>query len=207
MPQNRFLNEEARRNRMNRAVPMVRCDQCGAEFVPYNHKARFCSPACAGEHSRISRRRTTDLPAKTCPECREQFNPATWSRQVYCTVRCRRSACLRRILKDPRRAAARKALWRTYSKSEAYRLGQKNHKARRRTAERKGDNISLADWKALVARFDGKCAYCRQELPLTMDHVKPLIKGGEHVLSNIVPACAKCNATKREHDWSDRLCL
>lgn len=42
-----------------------------------------------------------------------------------------------------------------------------------------------------------KCHYCRKKFnKLTMDHVIPLSKGGEHSASNIVPACLSCNLKK-----------
>ena len=53
-------------------------------------------------------------------------------------------------------------------------------------------------WKARLA--EGKCHYCggsfRPE-ELTMDHVIPVARGGNSVKSNVVPACEKCNKTKK----------
>lgn len=31
---------------------------------------------------------------------------------------------------------------------------------------------------------------------MTADHVKPLAKGGPHILANIRPACVSCNSRK-----------
>lgn len=50
-----------------------------------------------------------------------------------------------------------------------------------------------------------RCAYCgcqgRQEL--TLDHVRPRVRGGENLRSNLVPSCLRCNREKGSHDWRD----
>lgn len=47
----------------------------------------------------------------------------------------------------------------------------------------------LFDW------YDGKCAYC--EAPATaLDHVTPIISGGQTEPGNMLPACALCNGSK-----------
>lgn len=49
-----------------------------------------------------------------------------------------------------------------------------------------------------ILRRDGhKCLYCgRSDIPLTVDHVLPLSRGGEDVWENLVCACVKCNNKK-----------
>ncbi|MGX7727586.1 HNH endonuclease [Rhodococcus sp. 5G237] len=41
---------------------------------------------------------------------------------------------------------------------------------------------------------------CRQQLngKGTVDHVKPINKGGPHMLANLRPACGPCNSRKRD---------
>lgn len=74
--------------------------------------------------------------------------------------------------------------------------------ALRRRARVKGNDatgLSRADWKRIVDHFEGKCAYCSKPTArLEREHVKPLHRGGRHDVSNIVPACRKCNSSKRE---------
>ncbi|TAL43881.1 MAG: HNH endonuclease, partial [Salinibacterium sp.] len=43
---------------------------------------------------------------------------------------------------------------------------------------------------------DGKCAYCGAPAD-TIDHATPLARGGKHAISNLLPACKKCNFTKK----------
>lgn len=51
--------------------------------------------------------------------------------------------------------------------------------------------------------FGYQCSYCGGEFE-QVDHVKPLSKGGPHCLSNLRPACKKCNLSKHNknlHEW------
>jgi len=43
-----------------------------------------------------------------------------------------------------------------------------------------------------------RCHYCTMERKLTLDHVIPLSKGGQHTKANVVPACGPCNSKKRD---------
>lgn len=51
---------------------------------------------------------------------------------------------------------------------------------------------------AAIASTSGLCTYCGLAKKLEMDHVDPLIHGGEHDVDNIVPACKSCNASKHD---------
>ena len=52
----------------------------------------------------------------------------------------------------------------------------------------------------LLATNDNQCFYCKVEIKrginLHLDHVVPLSRGGEHSITNLVPACAFCNLKK-----------
>lgn len=56
--------------------------------------------------------------------------------------------------------------------------------------------VSARDWRRLVQRAGGRCAYCGEVRPLTKDHVIPVSRGGRHAIGNILPACLSCNASK-----------
>lgn len=47
------------------------------------------------------------------------------------------------------------------------------------------------------AYYGGKCWICGTRATVS-DHVKPIAKGGAHMLSNIRPACVPCNSAKRD---------
>lgn len=61
-------------------------------------------------------------------------------------------------------------------------------------------SFTLAEWKDLVAKFGGVCVGCLQTLPLTVDHVRPLSKGGTSFIENIQPLCLSCNSRKRDQE-------
>lgn len=51
-----------------------------------------------------------------------------------------------------------------------------------------------------VLRRDGySCQYCGSGKRLTLDHVIPRSKGGQHTWNNVVAACERCNGRKGDH--------
>jgi hypothetical protein len=54
------------------------------------------------------------------------------------------------------------------------------------------------EWAAIKKQFKNRCVYCGEVKPLTMDHIIPLSKGGQHTKNNIIPACLSCNSAKRD---------
>jgi len=63
------------------------------------------------------------------------------------------------------------------------------------------NTLTFEEWSEILNSFNNACAYClRTDLPMTMDHVLPISKGGPHTAANVVPACKPCNC--RKHDRS-----
>lgn len=56
-------------------------------------------------------------------------------------------------------------------------------------------SLSQTEWEGLLSLYNGLCAYCPQEAEV-IDHVVPMASGGEHSISNVVPACSACNLSK-----------
>lgn len=51
----------------------------------------------------------------------------------------------------------------------------------------------------LLAKFDHTCVYCgATNIPLNIDHVHPLSRGGSDRVSNLVLACVPCNQAKAD---------
>jgi 5-methylcytosine-specific restriction endonuclease McrA len=49
--------------------------------------------------------------------------------------------------------------------------------------------------RAVLERDGHQCAYCGTRAD-TIDHVRPRSRGGEHIWTNVVAACARCNHRK-----------
>jgi 5-methylcytosine-specific restriction endonuclease McrA len=70
-------------------------------------------------------------------------------------------------------------------------------KRRARLGNAPVNDLTPAQWREIKETFKHCCAYCgKKSKKLTMDHITPLIKGGSHTASNIVPACKSCNSKK-----------
>lgn len=90
----------------------------------------------------------------------------------------------------------------------------KNREATRRYAARKRaayksalNPLSKEQQKHRFDLFSSHCAYCGGTGALAVEHVLPLSKGGLDEANNVVPACPRCNSSKRDHfveDWYRR---
>lgn len=52
--------------------------------------------------------------------------------------------------------------------------------------------------REVLRRDNHACQYCGSTKHLTLDHVIPRSKGGQHTWDNVVTACEKCNSTKKD---------
>lgn len=68
-----------------------------------------------------------------------------------------------------------------------------NHKALLNGSE---GTYTEAEWTELCARYSYLCLCCKEQKPLTVDHVIPVTKGGRNDVSNLQPLCKECNSRK-----------
>lgn len=80
------------------------------------------------------------------------------------------------------------------TKLEQRRLRQ--HERRIRLATSDVRKVTAKDWRRLIARYDGLCAYCRTRPATDQDHIVPVSRGGRYAIGNLLPACRSCNASK-----------
>ena len=67
---------------------------------------------------------------------------------------------------------------------------------RKRRMARVEHDLTDLQWAALVEAWGG-CAYCGAEpAGLQKDCVLPIARGGRYTVTNVVPACRSCNASK-----------
>lgn len=87
---------------------------------------------------------------------------------------------------------------RTYAENPQPTLhSNKRYRARKRGAAI--NDFTLEQWKTIKQHYKHRCAYCgKKSHDLTQDHITPLSKGGNHTMSNIVPACTSCNSKKKD---------
>lgn len=73
-------------------------------------------------------------------------------------------------------------------------------KQRRRAALANVENtLTQSEWLEILEYFNHSCAYClRDDVPLELDHVIALSRGGGHTKENVVPACKSDNCRKKD---------
>lgn len=185
-----------------------KCDRCGINIDHKQTSARFCSALCGDLES--GRLKPT-LPIKTCPVCGESFQPRSRD-QRGCPGRCAASLSdrlkqLRRTERDPNWRAEEGRRYRS-SRSVDVVLRQRALKVlaenRRRALLEKVLVIPFSRDQLLQrwSMFAG-CWMCGAT-PTSTDHVKPLSRGGPHILANLRPACGPCNSRKRDR-WAGDL--
>lgn len=104
-------------------------------------------------------------------------------------------AAIKRFFQSPKGRAWTKA-WRQTDKGKA--ASARNGAKWRANLHGAFATLTGEEWTAIKEQFKGRCVYCGEVKPLTMDHIIPLSKGGHHTKNNIVPACRSCNSAKRD---------
>lgn len=188
-------------------------------------RSKYRAPDYKLRLNEAARRRDAEIRAKTvktCPVCDETFTPIKSLAKMYCSKKCLRKAtklsksqtcsvdgcssptanrgkCVAHYKREDRATGKLKDLpWDSPSRQRSYRI-----RLERLDGARNSDPVML---KKLIARGDKVCPECGEEIDLTIeyphpmyrtiDHKKPLAKGGKHTLSNCQLMHAQCNASK-----------
>ncbi len=104
-------------------------------------------------------------------------------------------------LKNPeKRRAWRRAFAKTETGIRIAKDHMRNRRALKLNALVHGEPIVNEEWfKELKAQHNHRCYYCwESSVPLTMDHVIALNRGGKHIRSNMLPSCKPCNSRKSD---------
>lgn len=98
---------------------------------------------------------------------------------------------------DPAKKAARRRRWEEANREtlrvvKAIRQRVRAHKIRAQDGQ-----FSSAEWEALCTRYGNICLRCGAAgVPLTVDHVVPISKGGTNWITDVQPLCKPCNSWK-----------
>lgn len=169
-----------------------------------------CSAAC-NQQILAARRKAAKWqgvdPDRPCGHCAA---PMTGKRPhaVYCSRPCKDRAHGEQLrvsgiaqerdrARYAREAEQRKAYAREYlaKNPERMRAIRRNRKSRIK-AQR--FEFTERDWARMKERYRQCCAYCgRHSDQLQREHVIPISRGGRHSVGNIVPACPRCNMSKK----------
>ena len=156
---------------------------------------------------------------RTCAECAGSLESMR-SHAKYCSRRCKTKASDRRRTAEgrgrvrdraryPKEAEHRRAYAMQYLADNPDRCREYRRKRKALIRGASASAFSDADWRRTCTRYRNCCAYCgRGGLPLTMDHVVPIARGGRHSIGNVVPACEPCNFGKHTSlaiEWIRRL--
>lgn len=80
-------------------------------------------------------------------------------------------------------------------------------KRKRANGKQSGHWITASRRLAIYLRDGFLCQYCGRDLhraharEVTLDHLKPRIKGGTHESGNLVTACHRCNSKRQDKPW------
>jgi 5-methylcytosine-specific restriction endonuclease McrA len=101
------------------------------------------------------------------------------------------------------------ATQRLYAKSnpDIIRAANAAYRARKRTAV---GTLTAAEFSAILERQKHRCHWCCDSIKTgsQIDHVIPLVRGGEHSAANVVGSCGPCNRRKRSKDpilWANEI--
>ncbi|MFZ9922668.1 MAG: HNH endonuclease [Candidatus Nanopelagicaceae bacterium] len=150
-----------------------KCVQCLNNFQAH-YGTKFCSKKCKSNFwNPINRTKKT---ISICTICGGQAIGSHNRVRKYCSFECQ----LKGIYggKPP--------------------LSERSRKAQRNMRERQAPGMNLYEIGLLRKKWkdEGRsCTYCAGQFD-TVDHIIPLTRGGDNMITNLTPACRSCNSSK-----------
>ncbi|WP_205811424.1 HNH endonuclease signature motif containing protein [Microbacterium sp. K5D] len=189
------FNARRRAKRAETSAPTF-CAECGEEFKRTHNRQRFCGQECYRRKEWKRLGLMVDPLVRECEldGCIARFTQAR-KFQKFCSDRCAFAASYARRSKDQRwieETRRKRAEWRVQNR---WYSTVANTRRRALLSEVFSLPITANDLASRMIGAGGKCWMCGG-IPTSWDHVKPLSKGGSHILSNLRPACTHCNSSK-----------
>lgn len=206
-----------KRRLANRSLLPRNCynPECG-NTIEGSRGKKFCKRSCCARFKTLYRLKFVDInPPKQCSgrDCAKIIQPlrkdqrfcsrhcadisrGSYSKEYYISNKAKVLARCADYYKQNRlRQRVKNARWskNNYGRKLEIEAKRRSQKLRLKPKIR----LSTDEWEAIKKDFDYRCAYCYC-LPdeLTQDHMIPLSRGGDHIASNIAPACRSCNCKK-----------
>lgn len=165
--------------------------KCGRNFwvYPYREKeAKFCSKKCWGKYGNFGHTKGMKILKSSLAKLGDK-NPM----RIY-GIKPEHLQALQK--------GAKKYQDTVRVSKEHKRLVKKSCELIRRNKKRgNGGSFTKKDWEEIKKRQDYKCLHCNKQEPeikLTIDHIKPVSKGGTSFKENLQGLCRSCNAKKRD---------
>jgi len=194
------------------------CVQCEKEFEWESNTQNTCSPECKYERKKFIDREWMRQKRAKDPDCKLKDkkwkqNPEYKKKQCeYEKERRKNGLDWRSNHKEESREYDKKYFQDNKEKlmnwSKEY--SRKNPEYAKRmkmlSKNRKyGVDHEVPDVKTIRKRmniFKG-CCYCGTKEKLTMEHLMPISKGGDHSENNLFGACFSCNSSKQDRDFKE----
>ncbi len=142
-----------------------------------------------------------------CKDCRRLANRKYYERNADRIIQnsqkwCESNRGRRREAAALRRERDRESIntyWREWASKNRDKLivRQQRRRANKLAA---GGQFSVEEWQHIQQRCSGRCFYCDAHDAITADHFYPLHLGGNNHPWNILPACKRCNSSKRDRE-------
>lgn len=157
----------------------MECKLCRTTFEPKHFNQKLCSVTCKRKSRAISVRAYKDTDKGKQALHRWYRNPA------------------RQISEDKYRAKPKSKALQVLRTTRYYKKYPEKKKQNDKAYgfRSRGYNAGHIDWQA-IGKLERICIMCETKKDLTIDHIKPLSKGGTNDINNLQILCRKCNATK-----------
>jgi len=120
-------------------------------------------------------------------------NPGVWQKQKQDKEYLLKKTLYRQATRDIRIARAKK--WNQANKEKFRSYVSKSHN-KRRVFLSGGKSYLILD-KELTRLYRSCCALCASVNNITIDHIIPVARGGNHSIGNLQPLCKSCNSRKK----------
>lgn len=150
------------------------------------------------EHERIRRLNMSEIKKKRWAQYQKQYRENNRELSKEYQKQYKKTDCGKEANEKYRQSAKGKQ---QKKKSQAIRDTQKTQA---------GGTYTTAEWHNLCKFYDFHCLMCNHQFPfekLTVDHIKPVSKGGTSFIFNVQPLCQSCNSRKgtKEIDYRQTL--